>query len=100
MSEKLLGYVRERMAHAQNKALLKEKYEAKMVFPFNGGLFRAGPDLLAVLQCCQPPTAVIVDLYGTPIEVDIEKMKTEAYSLWQEQMNAWQVEFAEAAKKR
>lgn len=88
------------MAHAQNKALLKEKYEAKMIFPFQGGLFRAGPELLALLHCCHEQSAVILDLYDTPTTVEVAQIKAEAYALWQEQMNAWQVELAEASKKR
>ena len=43
---------------------------------------------------------IIVDLYDTPISVNRLELKEQVISLWQEQLNAWQVELAELSAQR
>ena len=97
----LVAHARARFDHVAAKRLLKEKYQARMVFGYNGGMFRAGPDLLALLQSI--PTqdnVVIADLYENPIKVNPLEMQHLAFDRWQEQMNAWLVEYEQLNKNR
>lgn len=91
---------RARFEHHAAKKLLKEKYEAKMIFGYNGGLFRAGPELLTTIEVCPSETAVIVDEYGNPVEINTNELKEMAQQRWQEQMNLWLSEFNEIRKNR
>ena len=65
----LTHIIKERFNHEASKQALKEKYQAKMIFAHQGGMFRAGPELIAVLSTVQQDRIVLVDLYDTPVEV-------------------------------
>ena len=97
----LVAHARARFDHVAAKRLLKEKYQARMVFGYNGGLFRADPELLALLHSVPvEDDIVILDLYENPIKVKPLELQHLAHDRWQEQMNAWLVEYDELSKKR
>lgn len=98
----LYQQVRARFDHNQARKVLKEKYEAKMVFAHAGGMWRAGPELMSTLHLCNErmPAVVLLDLYETPVQVVPRELFDKASEIWQEQMNAWLVEFAELNKQR
>ena len=81
---------RARFEHAAAKKLLREKYQAKMLFAYRSGMWQAGPDLLAVLQSLRGrDQAVLLDLYENPISVDVAELSALVIERWQEQMQAW-----------
>lgn len=92
-TDQIIAEARSRFDHAAAKRLLKEKYEAKMVFAHSGGMWRAGPELQTTLLTCPDSTAVILDLYQTPVQVDTKQLLAMSQQRWQEQMNAWLVEY-------
>ncbi len=97
----LVAHARARFDHIAAKRLLKEKYQARMVFGYNGGLFKAGPELLTLLHACPvDDDIVILDLYENPVKVRPLELQHLAQDRWQEQMNAWIVEHDELSKKR
>jgi hypothetical protein len=72
-----------------------------MVFAHAGGMWRAGPDLLTtLLSCAQDKDVVILDLYETPIRINVTELFAKAHERWQEQMNAWQVEWEKTNQNR
>ena len=100
-TEKLVAHARARFDHAAARRTLKEKYEARMLFAHGGGMWRAGSELQCVLlACAQDKDVVLLDLYETPIRVDVREFELAAQQRWQEQMNAWLIEFEEQSKKR
>lgn len=99
-TEQLISHARARFDHAQAKQVLKEKYQAKMLFAHNGGMWSAGSELLNTLMCCPGTESVILDLYGNPIKIVTTELFNLAQQRWQEQMNAWLVEHEELNKKR
>ena len=54
----LTHIIKERFDHEASKQALKEKYQAKMIFAHQGGMFRAGPELIAVLSTVQQDRVV------------------------------------------
>lgn len=92
--------IKRRFDHEASKQALKEKYQAKLIFAHQGGMFRAGPELITLLSSIDIDNPVIVDLYDAPITVDRTKLKDEAVLRWQEQLNAWQVELSELSRQR
>lgn len=96
----LIAHARARFDHVAAKRVLKEKYQARMVFGWNGGMWRAGPELQTILQSCSGAEAVLLDLYENPIKVDTKELLEMSQQRWQEQMNAWLVEYDELSKKR
>ena len=89
----LIAHSRARVDHAVAKRILKEKYQARMLFAYAGGMWRAGPELLTMLATCPDESAVLLDLYDAPVKVDVRELELAAQQRWQEQMNAWLVEY-------
>jgi len=100
-TNELIKYSRARFDHAAARRILKEKYEAKMLFAHAGGMWRAGPELQAMLLTCgQANQAVLPDLYSNPVKVDVTELMTLSQRRWQEQMNAWLTEYQISLQQR
>ena len=99
-TDDLIAHARARFDHVAAKRLLKEKYQARMVFAHAGGMWRAGPELINILATVPPGDAVLLDLYENPVQVRPEELRGLAMLRWQEQMNSWLVEHDELSKKR
>ena len=98
-TDQLLAHSRARFEHTAARRVLKEKYQAKFTFAHAGGMWQAGPELLTLLKCCSGQV-VILDLYETPVQVNAEEFYEQVLQRWQEQLNAWLVEYQELNKKR
>jgi hypothetical protein len=99
-SDDLVALSRARFDYQTQKKLLREKYEAKMLFAHSGGMWRAGPELQTTLLTCPGADAVISDLYQVPIKVNTKELFALSQQRWQEQMSAWLVEHNELGNKR
>lgn len=100
-TDSLVAHARARFDHAVAKRILKEKYEAKMLFAYAGGMWRAGPELLTLLQAIPvEDDVVLLDLYENPVKVTPQELQYLALERWQEQMNAWLVEHEANNRKR
>ena len=103
-TNELISHSRTRFNHHQARITLKEKYQAKLVFAYSGGMWRAGPDLLTTLALYMGSKSlepiVLLDLYDTPVKVVPEVLYEQARSRWQEQMNAGLVEYEELNRNR
>ena len=95
----LVKRIRKRFDHQQARLVLKETYQAKMIFAHNGGMWRAGPELLNICKLCAGE-AVLQDIYDTPVKVDTGLLYNYAMELWQEQMNAWLDEYDAVSQNR
>jgi hypothetical protein len=98
-TDELVAYSRSRFEHAVARRTLREKYQAKFVFAYAGGMWQAGPELLTTLKCCSG-TVVILDLYENPVQVNTEEFYEQVLQRWQEQLNAWLVEYEELNQNR
>ena len=74
-TDNLIAHARARFDHAAARRVLKEKYEAKMLFAHAGGMWRAGTELLNILATVPPGDAVLLDLYETPVQVRPEELR-------------------------
>jgi len=99
-TDELISHSRARFDHHQNKIVLKEKYQAKMTFAYAGGMWRAGPELQLTILSCPSAELVLLDLYENPVRVDARELMDLSQQRWQEQMNAWLVEYEELNKNR
>lgn len=97
----LVQEIKSRFDHATQKKLLREKYHSKMTFAYAGGMFKAGPELLTVLNSCPVKDDIVIeDLYGNPIKINPAELQHLAHDRWQEQMNAWLIEHESLATQR
>jgi len=99
-TEQLITHGRARFEHSAARRLLREKYQAKLTFAHAGGMWRAGPELITVLQACPEESAVIADLYDIPIKIQVSDLLMLVQQRWQEQMTAWLIEHDQLSKNR
>ena len=99
-TDALIAHVRTRFDHETQKRLLREKYEARMLFAHAGGMWRAGPELQTMLLTCPDHEAVLLDLYQNPVRVVVAELMRESQLRWQEQMSAWLVEWDQLRTRR
>lgn len=99
-TDALVEQSRTRFAHEAARRVLREKYQAKMTFAYNGGMWRAGPELLTLLACAVDAEVVLLDLYGVPTQVNVDELESLCYERWQEQMSAWLVEYQALSRER
>ena len=100
-TDQLVAHGRARFEHAAARRTLKEKYQAKFTFAHAGGMWLAGPELLSTLKCCVMDRDVVIqDMYENPVLVNTTELWNLAAERWQEQMNAWLVEYQELNKNR
>jgi len=96
----IIKNVKVRFDHNQNKQLLKEKYESKMLFAFEGGMWKASPELIVTLATFTEDTIVLIDMYDNPVQVNKKELLSKTKQHWQEQMNGWLIEFQESSRQR
>jgi hypothetical protein len=99
-TEKLMAHARERFDHEATRRQLREKYQAKMILGYRGGLFRASPENIALLHIYQEQEIVMLDLYENPVRVSAAELKHHMQQCWQEQMNGWLAEYEQANQRR
>jgi hypothetical protein len=100
-TDQLISHARSRFDHASARRVLKEKYQAKLIFAHAGGMWRAGPELnTMIFTCGRMGEIVLPDLYENPVRVDSKELMSLSQERWNEQMNAWLVEHEELSKKR
>jgi len=100
-TDAIIAHARARFDHAAAKRILKEKYQGKLTFAYNGGMFKATPELIVFLQSCETEIEVVLtDLYDNPIKANVQTLRTLVQQRYREQMNAWLVEYDELNKNR
>lgn len=99
-TNQLVAHARARFEHATARKVLKEKYQAKMIFAYAGGMFESTPEMITFLSLYPAQEIVLLDLYDNPIKVNADYLKDEMQKRWYEQMNAWLVEYEELNKNR
>ena len=99
-NNEIITHARARFDHAAAKRLLKEKYQAKMTFGWNGGMFRATPEMITFLSLYGDERIVVQDLYENPVEVNARELGDTMRARLQEQMTAWLIEYSDLGNKR
>ena len=92
--------IKARFDHLAKKQILKEKYEAKMIFAEYDGMWKASPELINVLNIGYKEIMYLEDLYGNPCKVPRLKFLSIVQERWQEMMNKWHDEFLTISKER
>lgn len=100
-TDELIAHSRARFDHANARRLLKEKYQAKMLFAYRGGMWRAGPELNNMIFTCGLMGEVVLpDQYENPVKIDTKELLELSQQRWNEQMNAWHQEYENLNKNR
>jgi hypothetical protein len=98
--EKLTAEIRRATDYQINKTILREKILTDLHVPYNGGLFKVTPDLLAFVATYRYTTMYIEDTYGNPVEVERDEFRTVCEEHYQKVMNRWHQEHNELRRLR
>jgi hypothetical protein len=99
-TDSIIAHARARFDHTAGRRLLLEKYQAKLTFGWDGGMFQATPEMITFLSLWGDQRVVIKDLYDNPVEVNARELCEIMRSRFQEQMTAWLVEYNDINRKR
>ena len=81
-TNELVTQARSRFDHAAARRVLKEKYQAKMIFAHAGGMFKSTPETITFLSLYTGDEIVLLDLYDNPIKVNADHLKDEMQQIW------------------
>lgn len=99
-TDELIKESKAKFDHNLAKHYLKEKYQSKLIFADQGGLWKATPEFLSFLATPTLNETVILDLYDNPIKVDKELLSIKAHSTYNDVMNEWHDEWSKLRKNR
>lgn len=100
MIEELIQQIRQSTDYQTNKQILREKIQTDLHFIYNGGLFKATPELISFLNCYNLSEMFIEDTYQNPIQVNREEMLDLARQHYQMAMNTWHIQHEELKRAR
>lgn len=99
-TDDLIKETKAKFAHNLAKHYLKEKYQSKLIFADQGGLWKATPDFLSFLSSPTLNEIVILDLYDNPIKVNKELLSMKAHSTYNDVMTEWHEEWSNLSRQR
>ncbi len=100
---KALEFANYRVTLNNQQAALRAKTESLLSYSINGGTFTIDRELITfckVLLDAKKKTAVLLDIYKNPIQVDIKPFYTEILSRYFEVTNDYYVEYESLRKAR
>ncbi len=86
--------------YQKNKQILKEKIITDLHLPYNNGLFKITPELLAFVATWPDEVLYIEDTYENPIEINKEEFLLQARQHYQAVMNTWHQQHEELKRIR
>jgi len=89
-----------RFNHNQAKQYLKDKYQSKLTFADQGGLWVSSPSLLSQLTSTNDKNLVLLDEYENPVKVDRNILLQKANEIYVSVMEQWHNEWVILEKKR
>lgn len=96
----LINDSKARFSFNDQKQQLKNKYESKLIFAEQGGLWKASSELLTLLSTHSDKTIIILDLYENPIKIDRIQLLSKATATYNEIMDEWYNEYEEVKNYR
>ena len=96
----LVKSVRLATDYQKNKRILKEKITTDLHMPYNNGLFKITPELLAFVATWPAGVLYIEDTYENPIEIVQEDFLVKARQHYQTAVSYWHQQHEELKRIR
>ena len=98
--EKITNQIRLSTDYQINKRILREKILADLHVPYNGGLFKVSPELIAFLHSWDSDELFLEDTYQNPIKVNRKEFLDLCKQHYQMVMNTWHCQHEEIRRAR
>lgn len=96
----LLADAKARFSHNSAKHYLKEKYNSKLTFADQGGLWKADKETISLLNSFDDDTVIIMDTFENPVQVDRKELLHKLTSIYNQTMASWLEELKALEGKR
>ena len=98
--EKLTEQIRIATDYQINKRILREKIQTDLHVPYNGGLFKVTPEIIAFLNSWDSDELFLEDTYQNPIMINRKELLNECREHYQMVMNTWHCQHEEIRRAR
>lgn len=98
--EKITEQIRLATDYQINKRILREKIQTDLHVPYNGGLFKVSPELIAFLNSWDSDELFLEDTYQNPIKINRTEFLTVCKQQYQMVMNTWHIQHEEIRRAR
>jgi len=98
--ENIIAHIKQATNYQTNKHLLREKAQTDLCVPYNGGLFRASPELIAFLSVWDNDELYLEDTYLNPIKCDRNELLSLCKAHYFKVMNSWHMQHEEVKRVR
>lgn len=99
-TQTLLADMKARFAHNSAKHYLKEKFSSKLLVADQNGLWKADVATLSFLASVTTETVIMLDLYETPVEVNVKSLQDKLLTTYNSVMSQWHNEYKDLENKR
>ena len=99
-TKELLKEIKARFNHNLAKDYLKDKYESKLIFADQGGLWKVTPEFLSFLRTSTEESIVLLDTYSNPVVVERIKILEKSEKLYKDTMTEWANEWKQLERQR
>ena len=89
----IIADAKARFSHNSAKAYLKDKYDSKLIFADQNGLWKADAQTIALLLTLNKPTVVLVDTFGNPVLVNRIELLNSLIETYERVMAEWHAEW-------
>lgn len=96
----LVDKVKQATDYQINKRMLRERIQTDLHFPYNNGLFKVTPGLLAFISTWPVNELYLEDVYENPILIDRQVFLVTAQQHYQKVMNTWHQQHEELKRIR
>jgi hypothetical protein len=98
--EEIVNQVKLATDYQINKRLLRERILTDLHMPYENGLFKITPELLAFAASWPIERFYLEDVYQNPIEIDKQVFLTKAQQHYHSAMNEWHQQHEELKRIR
>ena len=98
--EKITNQIRLATDYQINKRILREKIQTDLHVPYNGGLFKVSPELIAFLATWDGDELFLEDTYQNPILIQRQEFLDLCRQHYQMIMNTWHIQHEEIRRAR
>lgn len=99
-TETLIADAKARFAHNSAKSYLKQKYENKLIFADQGGLWQADVPTITFLSSSTEEFVILSDTFNNLVKVNRQDLLDKLWKIYKEVTEEWYKEWSELEKKR
>lgn len=99
-TKSLIKEAKARFNHNASKALLKDKYESKLIVADQNGLWKASPELIGFLASLEQERVIVMDSFDNPVNVNRRDLLAKLLLTYNSVMHEWNTEWSKLEKNR